>query len=102
MTAGGMFYRRAGAPLGADKPSNVIPLRRNPVAIAKLAEPVATPRARSRVTSDFRGCAQTCEAHAQTLFAANELTAVLDFLARAVVWHPLSRGSCTIFTPSDF
>ncbi len=91
MTAGGMFYRRAGAPLRADKPSNVIPLRRNPVAVAKLAEPVVAPRARSRVTSDFRGCAQTCEAHAQTLFAANELTAVLDFLARAVVWHPLSR-----------
>lgn len=90
MTAGGVFYRKKRAVLPETKPSNVIPFRR------KAAEPVARPRkAPARVAKpaepDFRHAVAACEAHAQALFSENRSGAVLEFLSRAVVWHPLSR-----------
>jgi predicted Zn-dependent protease len=87
MTAGGVFYRRKRAVLSKAKPSNVIPFRRKP------AEPTSVPpKAPVRAPEpDFRHDVAACEAHAQMLFAENRSGAVLEFLARAVVWHPLSR-----------
>jgi chemotaxis protein methyltransferase CheR len=89
MTAGGVFYRRKRAVLSKTKPSNVIPFRRKP------AEPPSVPRKaavrKPRAEPDFRHDVAACEAHAQMLFAENRSGAVLEFLARAVVWHPLSR-----------
>jgi chemotaxis protein methyltransferase CheR len=90
MTAGGVFYHKKRAILPKRKPSNVIPFRR------RVAEPAYEPRkpsARAMKTPgpDFRHDVVACEAHAQVLFAENRSGAVLEFLARAVVWHPLSR-----------
>jgi predicted Zn-dependent protease len=90
MTAGGVFYRKKRAVLPGTKPSNVIPFRR------KAAEPVARSRkSPARVAKpaepDFRHDVAACEAHAQALFSENRSGDVLEFLCRAVVWHPLSR-----------
>lgn len=87
MTSGGVFYRRKRAVLSKTKPSNVIPFRR------KVAEPEPA-KAKIRAAKaepDFRHDVAACEVHAQALFAENRSGAVLEFLSRAVVWHPLSR-----------
>src|SRR6185437_85962 len=90
MTTGGVLYRKKRAVQPKTKPSNVIPFRR------KAAEPASEQRktsVRAAKTSepDFRHDVTACEAHAQAMFAENRSGAVLEFLSRAVVWHPLSR-----------
>ena len=87
MTAGGVFYRKKT--VVKEKSSNVIPFRRKPPQV----EVAVKPRLRSvkPVEPDFRHSAPACEIHAQSLFAAHKSRAALEFLARAVVWHPLSR-----------
>jgi chemotaxis protein methyltransferase CheR len=87
MTAGGVFYRKR--PPAKEKPSNVIPFPHKAVETV----PKSKPRLHAVKTADdeFRHSAQACERHALSLFAHNRAKAALEFLARAVVWHPLSR-----------
>lgn len=88
LTAGGVFYRKKRAVLSKAKPSNVIPFRRNiagPAAVSHKAPKSKTPQ------PDFHHDVAACEARAQMLFAENRSGKVLEFLSRAVVWHPLSR-----------
>jgi chemotaxis protein methyltransferase CheR len=89
MTAGGVFYRKKRAVLSKAKPSNVIPFRRK--AVEPAPAPRKAPARAAKAEPDFRHDVVACEAHAQMLFAENRSGAVLEFLSRAVVWHPLSR-----------
>jgi len=88
MTAGGVFYRKKS--LLKEKPSNVVPFRRKP-AVAEAAAPKPQPRAAKPAEPDFRHSVEACDLHVQSLFAGNKHEAALEFLARAIVWHPLSR-----------
>jgi chemotaxis protein methyltransferase CheR len=87
MTAGGVFYCKK--PVAKQKTSNVIPFRRKEAKPAAVAKP--RPRSVKSVEPDFRHSAQACELHVQSLFAGHRSHAALEFLARAIVWHPLSR-----------
>ncbi|HEY4125294.1 MAG TPA: hypothetical protein VGM36_11820, partial [Rhizomicrobium sp.] len=72
------------------KPSNVIAFPRKPVTAAAAVPEKRSVKAKP-AAPDFRNDARLCETHAQALFVDNRSTAVLEFLARAVVWHPLSQ-----------
>lgn len=89
MTAGGVFYRKKRATISKTKPSNVIPFRRKSAELA--SNPGNAPARAAKAEPDFRHDVVACEARAQALFAENRSGAVLEFLSRAVVWHPLSR-----------
>ncbi len=89
MTAGGIFYRKKDVRPAQEKPSNVIAFPRRPA--PKLEKAIAPARQASVAAPDFCNDARLCEVHAQALFADNRSSAVLEFLSRAVVWHPLSR-----------
>lgn len=92
MTAGGIFYRKTPPAQTKEKPSNVIVFRpKRPVVEAKPQPPKPQAPAAKSAEPDFRHNVQACEAHAQALFADNRSKAVLEFLSRAVIWHPLSR-----------
>lgn len=71
-------------------PSNVILFRRKPAAPeSAMAEPQL--RAAKKAAPDFRQSARSCELHARSLFAGQRSQAALEFLAHAIVWHPMSR-----------
>ena len=89
MTAGGIFYCKTGASPARTK--SVAALLLPPMPLAPVPMPAARKKTPGGPTPEFRNSAEACEAHATLLFAGGQPAAALNFLSRAVIWHPLSR-----------